>query len=114
MGQGGAMRRMRVYQQAIIVGEPWISMILEGTKFWEMRSRRTRIRGPLALIRKRSAAVVGVAKLVDSLPPLSFSDFAAQECRHGIPRAQHEETFARGHRVPWVLANARPLSRPVP
>ena len=79
-----------------------------------MRSRPTRIRGPLALIRKGSGAVVGVAKLVGSLPPLSYSEFAAQECRHGIPRSQHEEMFARGHRVPWVLEDARALSRPVP
>jgi hypothetical protein len=105
---------MRVFERAIIIDEPWFSMILAGAKVWEMRSRPTKIRGPVGLIRKGSGAVVGAAKLVGSLPPLSYSDFAAQECRHGIPPSQHEEMFARGHRAPWVVEDARPLRRPVP
>lgn len=46
---------------ALVIAEPWIGLILDGSKTWEMRSRATRKRGRIALIRKGSGQVVGVA-----------------------------------------------------
>jgi hypothetical protein len=84
---------MRMYERAIIIDEPWLSKIVTGRKGLEMRSRRTNITGPIALIRRRSGAIVGVAELLGSLPPLSYNEFSSQECRHRIPRAS---VFGRG------------------
>jgi hypothetical protein len=105
---------MRVYERAIIIEEHWLSKILAGSKVWEMRSRATNITGPIGLIRKRSGAVLGVAELLGSLARLSQNEFSFQECRHRIPRALQKQAFQLGRRVPWVLKNARPLSRAVP
>jgi hypothetical protein len=105
---------VRVYEQAIIIDEPWLSKILAGNKAWEMRSRPTNIRGPIGLILKRSGAAWGAASLVGSLPALSMSDFASDQGRHGIPASHQKQAFKLGRRVPWVLENARALSRPVP
>ena len=52
-------------EKGLIIDEPWISMILRGSKTWEMRKTITKIRGPIALIRKGSKQVVGTADLVE-------------------------------------------------
>jgi hypothetical protein len=103
-----------VYEKAIIIDEPWISMILRGEKTWEMRSKRTNFKGAIALIRKRSGTIVGTAKLVGCLPALSREEFALHEASHGIPREEQEAAFEMRRVVPWVLRDARRLADPVP
>ena len=104
---------MRVYEKAIIVDEPWVSMILRGEKIWEMRSKRTNFRGPVALIRKRSHSVVGTATLVDCLAPLSLRDLALHQPLHGIPASEHKAVVVLGRLIPWVLRDARALGQPI-
>ena len=48
---------------AIPIREPWIDMILDGLKTWEIRSKFTKKIGPVALIRSKSGTVVGTANL---------------------------------------------------
>lgn len=100
--------------KALIVDEPWISSILKGEKTWEMRKGVCKIRGPIALIRKGSGHVVGVADVSDCRPPLTTpAAYAEAEPRHRIPAERQAHAFADGWRTPWVLSNARPLTKPV-
>lgn len=95
--------------------EPWISLIFKGDKTWEMRKGVCKMRGRIALIRKGSGQIVGVADITDCRPPPSTREaYAEAEPRHRIPPEQQDRTFADGWRTPWVLANARPLAKPVP
>jgi ASCH domain len=99
----------------LIVAEPWISAILRGDKTWEMRKRNCKVRGQIALIRKGSGQVVGTADIVNCRSPITkLADYAAAEPYHRIPNAQQPQAFAIGWRIPWELANARPLQKPVP
>lgn len=101
--------------KALIIDEPWIGLILAGRKTWEMRKTGRKIRGPIALIRKGSGHVVGVAEVTDCRPAIATREaYAAAEPHHGIPPERQERAFADGWRTPWVLANARKLARPVP
>lgn len=100
--------------RALVVDDPWIGMILDGAKTWEMRSKVTRQRGPIALIRKGSGQVVGVATLTDCAAPITAEAYAAAEDRHRIPTARQPWAIANGYVVPWVLEDARALPRPVP
>jgi hypothetical protein len=101
--------------KALVIDEPWITSILRGEKSWEMRKTTCNIRGPIALIRKGSGLVVGTAVVTGSLPTLtSRAAYADAEPYHRIPPARQESAFADGWTVPWVLAEARPLPRPVP
>lgn len=100
--------------RALVVDEPWIGLILMGTKTWEMRSTNTKIRGPIGLIRKGSGHVVGVASLLDSRPPLSAQNYAQFESFHQIPPTRQEGAISGGWSRPWVLSAARALRRPVP
>ena len=101
--------------KALVVDEPWIGKLLRGEKTWEMRKSTCRIRGQIALIRKGSGQVVGVADLVDSRPPLaSLEEYAAAEKFHGIPPSRQTQAYTDGWRTPWVLANVRRLAQSVP
>lgn len=54
-------------ERGLIIDEPWIEKILSGSKTWEMRSRKTKIRGKIALIKKGSGLIVGIADLYGCL-----------------------------------------------
>lgn len=99
--------------RGLIIREPWIDLILQGEKTWEMRGPRTAVRGRVALIRKGAGAVCGVADLVGTEPALDAAGLAASRDRHRIPASMDAAVLEAGWLVPWVLANARPLARPV-
>jgi hypothetical protein len=98
--------------KGLVIDEPWISLIISGEKTWEMRSRNTLVRGRIALIRKGSKSVIGVADLVRTLPRLSRSGLKASVGKHRIPKSEIGEDFK--HSTAWVLERARPLFEPVP
>lgn len=60
---------------ALIIREPWIGLILDGRKTWEMRSHATTKRGVIGLIRQGSGLIVGTARIVDSLPALTRANY---------------------------------------
>lgn len=97
---------------ALIIDEPWISKILRGEKIWELRSTHCHKRGWVGLIRKGSGLVVGVARVVDSVGPLSESELAAAEQLHHVSAAAL--MAMPKYRFAWVLNGARVLGSPVP
>jgi hypothetical protein len=101
--------------KGLVIDEPWIGLILEGKKTREMRKTGCSHRGQIALIRKGSGQVVGVADVVDSLPSIETkAAYAAAESKHGIPPDRQTRAYEDGWRTPWVLANARHLPSLVP
>ncbi|MER8599362.1 hypothetical protein NKH09_15940 [Mesorhizobium sp. M1339] len=101
--------------KGLIIDEPWIGLILKDEKIWEMRKTACHHRGPIALIRKGSGAVVGTAEVAGSLPAIETREaYAAAEQHHRIPLARQETAFDDGWRTPWVLSNAQTLPKPVP
>lgn len=101
--------------KGLIIDEPWIGLILQGKKTWEMRKTACHHRGRIAVIRKGSGRIVGTADVVDSLQSLDTAEvYAKAEPQHRIPVGRQELAFTDGWRTPWVLANARTLEAPVP
>jgi len=98
----------------LLIRSPFIDMILEGSKTWEMRGSRTGKRGRVALIQSGTGTVIGVADLVGVVGPLSVSELAANASKAGFEKHEkvtglpYERTFA------WVLQNAGRLNEPVP
>jgi hypothetical protein len=97
----------------LIIDEPWISMILNGEKTWEMRTTSTRKRGRIALIRKGSGQVVGTANLVESLGPLTRQQTLDSVDRHGVPADVIRTGSVDSWVYPWVLADVARLDPPV-
>lgn len=99
--------------KGLIIDEPWISMILSGFKTWEMRSRMTTHRGPIALIQKGTGLIVGVAYLTNSTGPLTLRAISANAARHKVPLAEFEAGKAAKWNVAWHLERPKRLSTPV-
>ncbi|MDF2797548.1 MAG: hypothetical protein K0R85_292 [Devosia sp.] len=100
--------------KAIVIDEPWISLILSGQKTWEMRKTSCGYRGVVALIRKGGGQVVGVARIVDSLPSLATdTDYARAIDKHCIPLGRQPQARGDGWTIPWVLSEAAELAEPV-
>ena len=99
--------------KGLVIREPWIGRILRGEKSWELRSRATRTRGRIALIRKGSGKVVGTAVLSDVLPALDRASLLANRQHHRVPEEEVDEVMAQGWVIPWVLSDVRVLDEPV-
>lgn len=99
--------------KALIIRDPWIDLILDGRKTWELRTSPTKVRGRIGLIRQGTGLIVGVADLVDSLPRLDADTLATSRDRHAVPPEMDTVALEAGWLHPWVLHNARPLEHPV-
>jgi hypothetical protein len=100
--------------KGLIIDDPWIGYILDGSKTWEMRSKGASHRGWFALIRKGTGAVWGVARLVDSGAPLSPDEMVASFDKHRIPADMIRSGQVAKWNTPWKLADVRKLASPVP
>lgn len=99
-------------QRALIIDEPWIGLILNGQKDWEMRSTACRIRGPIGLIRKGSGLIVGIANLVGCSGPYSNAELERHISHHHVS-SELTERPGYGWRHAWELEDVVPLTTPV-
>ena len=98
--------------RGLIIQEPWISEILAGRKPWELRTKTTKIRGPVALIRSGSGLIIGVANLTDSLPKLSRAQMERTTHKHRVPKAQISAAYKARWRTPWMFDSVKTFARP--
>jgi hypothetical protein len=96
--------------KGLIIKRPWIDLILDGVKGWEIRGSNTNVRGEIALIESGTKTVVGVAELVGSRP-LALEEYLASEAFHCI-RSQGDLPYPKTYA--WVLTSPRRLAQPVP
>ena len=99
--------------RGLLIRSPHIERILMGHKVWEMRSKPTRLRESIGLIRSGSGEVVGTADIVDCQGPLDRTDMLASMHRHHLDRPGIEKGLYDKWKYAWVLANARPLTKPI-
>lgn len=99
--------------KGLIIADPWIGYILDGTKDWEMRSSATSHRGWFALIRKGTGAIYGVAKLVESGTPLLPAEMIATFEHHRIPEHMIRSGEVAKWTTPWKLVDVRRFDQPV-
>lgn len=97
--------------KGLIVREPWISLILKQLKIWEMRSKPTKIRGKIALIKQGTGEIVGHADLVACLDPLSYNQLVMTRTSHRVDYTLKSSN--KKWNTPWVLKNVTRLE-PIP
>lgn len=96
------------------IRQPYIDMILDGQKTWEMRKSRCNFRERIALIQSGSLSVVGVADVVDCIGPLTDEERFAAADKHCVAPAGWSNPKFMDYRFAWVLTNVQRLPRPVP
>ena len=99
--------------RALLIRRPWIDMILDGKKTWEIRGSQTSVDGQIALIASRTGTVVGVCDLVDCVGPLTANQFRKNATKAGMRPSEatlgyYRQTYA------WVMSKPRRLKQPVP
>ena len=97
----------------LVIKSPWIDLILQGRKTWEIRGKNTAQRGRIALIKSKSGCIIGTCRLVDCVGPLSLSQLRETTDKHHIPlegltELPYEKTYA------WVMAEPKLLDQPIP
>lgn len=101
-----------VATQGLVIREPWIAHLCAGRKTWEMRTKATYKRGPIALIKAGSGLIVATATIADVLSPLDPATMPLHFDKHRIPpeiwRMANYSWF-----TPWVLTDIRSLARPI-
>lgn len=100
--------------KGLIIRPAPLEKILSGQKTWEMRSRATKVRGPIGLIQKGSGKVFGIATLVSSVGPLTDDEMVKHHEKHRIESARLHEGEIAKWRVAWVLEQVKRLATPVP
>lgn len=69
----------------LIIDQPWIDYILQGNKTWELRSSSCSRTGPIALIRKGSKTIVGLAQITGSEGPFTKPELIRHFADHCVP-----------------------------
>lgn len=100
--------------RGLIIRDEPLERILSGQKTWEMRSSHTRVRGRIALIRKGSKTVIGVAEITGSKGPISDEQLMESIHLHGISAHRLHAGEASNYRYAWILRNVKRLSTPAP
>lgn len=102
-----------VISRGLIIREEPLDRILNGAKTWEMRSAHTKIRGPVALIRKGSKAIFGIANIVDSRGPFSRAEMLESVRFHAITPSRLDSPEVSNYHFAWVLQNVHRLPRAI-
>ena len=100
--------------KGLIIADPWIGYVLDGTKDWEMRASGASHRGWFGLIRKGTGAIYGVARLIEVGTQLSPTEMIATFERHRIPEHMIRSGEVAKWNTPWKLADVHRLDQPVP
>jgi hypothetical protein len=88
----------------LICSEPYIDLILEGKKVWDIRSSTTKVRGEIYLIRSGSATIVGTCRIADCTGPYELTDLVNKQKYHQIPAELLYGKFSKYKRLySWHL-----------
>lgn len=98
--------------QALLVRQPWVSLLCRGEKTWELRGSRTHKRGRVALVASgEGGRIVGGATLVACHGPLSAEQLEQTQALHRVPAAAGA---GRRYRHVWAWEFAAAASLPLP
>lgn len=92
--------------KGLLVREPWITLLVEGRKTWELRGSRTTHRGRTGLIAAGAGVVVGEARLIDVVGPLGPEELEAAESFHRVGKSMYADRLPYAQTFAWVFEDA--------
>ena len=99
-------------KKALIIKSIPIDKILSGAKTWEMRSKSTKIRGLIGLIKSGTGKIWGQANLVDCIGPLSIEEKLKAQDRHQITPERLALPEIAKYNYAWVLEDVKAFAVP--
>ncbi len=99
-------------KKALMIKSPHIDNILAGRKTWEMRSKPTKTRGRIGLIKSGSGKIWGQANLVDCIGPLSIDERLKSQDRHLITPERLALPEVAKYDYAWVLEEVEAFAVP--
>jgi hypothetical protein len=100
--------------EALLIRKPWIDKILDGSKTWEIRGRRSHKRGLIGLVESGSGTVIGTAKLTGVVAPLALPQLISNASKAGLTRGEARQGLPYKDTFAWIIEDARRLVAPVP
>jgi hypothetical protein len=99
--------------KGLIIKDPWIDLILDGIKTWEIRGSNTKHRGRFELIKSGTGMIYGSVNLVDTFR-MSIDDYELNRDRHQI-QTDGYAGFVH-YNTPWVweMENPKLYPKPIP
>ena len=100
--------------KALTIRQPWAGLIIDGLKFLENRARATQYRGPL---------LIHAGLVPHTSPAAEWAPRSRHTDEYGVLLGTVEliecfENYPSSWAVPgmshWILADPRPLRRPIP
>lgn len=98
--------------KGLIIKEPWIDLILDGKKKWEIRGVTTKTRGKILLIKSGTGCIWGEATLIDCFR-VSIKQLQNHYPQHRIP-IETVTTIKYHNPCAWVLENPKRYDIPIP
>jgi hypothetical protein len=98
--------------KGLIIKEPWIDLILDGKKPWEIRGSNTKIRGKICLIKSGSGLIVGECEIVNS-KLVSHESLIQNQDKHCID-IKHWSQIPYRKPHAWVMQNPVRYKEPIP
>ena len=106
-GRRSVLRRST--KMLLVVKNPWLDLILSGTKSWEIRGSQTKQRGKIHLaLSGAGGLIVGQCHIEDSFP-IDKGELVNHVAKHCIQDPE-SITYTRPH--VWVMAKARRYEKP--
>ena len=96
--------------RALLVKNPWLNLILDGKKIWEIRDTNTKMRGEIQLaLSGAGGRIVGQCHIVDSfaIDAGTLGEHVSKHCIDNLAMI----TYRRPHA--WVLSNVHRYETPV-
>lgn len=94
--------------RALYVKNPWAGKLVRGEKTMELRSKRTTVRGWVAIIESGTATAIGAVRLSDC-KEFKQAELKALEKKHCVPA-----DLLGGYSHAWICAEAVAFANPVP
>lgn len=99
--------------RALLIKTPWIELILKGQKTWEIRSRKSSVRGRIALIKSQSGKIFGTVEMVACHGPFTKAEIMQHVEKHCVSAelmhvVDYKEFYA------WEFRDAHVFKEPLP
>lgn len=98
----------------LIVAEPWASLLVDGQKTWELRTRSTKVRGLIGIAAKGTGTIIGSVDLVGVHGPMTSEEMARFGAYHRVPSDSVAQYGGKRGIFAWEVAEGQRFDGPVP